>query len=1344
MEWHVSPDEMLLGAVTSVEWSDSLQEGTQSLVVTIDDMVVQNVRYQYAGPVIGFSVFNITAEGTHPVVLDITRDGCSISFHNLSFASSKEFQQSARDSNSTTEPQFRNAGLCVDKKQQSKLVTVYAPLTPDVATIRPVKNIVFIPPGIASATFIVAIPRVSLYTTSYQLNVTIVWGLNSIPNSTVSQVLNPAAGETTINVTRTFVSPAEITITATFRNPFSEQKTSAEISVRNRAKVGEVSVLAENGSSISSVLSASGDGTRIVVAPPNTNLLVTTNSSSTDATYWNLTFQGERKSQPKLPFIISFKQEGKYTLSLSSGGGKGGASLPAVVEVLVRRPLAPITVLTQPAFLRAGMPLVVGVMVPEVMGACVILDRGEGLPLLGWKGVGGCDASPPGAVEWQSEGYSARITHLFTPRSPLVKVQATLYTAVGLQTSQATSQVVPQGPCRSISVRTKTAANATISSVKRSAVARVRSTVVADCDPGTVTSIDWVISPSIEKNLTELDQFRAELQNASGSKTLPENSLLFDRNTAFASNIEMDNVTTSDTSIGIPPHTLDFGLYEVAVYYNVTLYDNTTGESLWSAGRASALVEVVSTSLVVGAVRGGATAVTRGRIHFDASAASYDYDQADGRLASYEWWCKKAGENWPDDASKGSSSSPGCFGKGPERISKPSGDGSVLDLAATEFKGAPMDVVLKVVAVSVDGRRQAGEVKVKVVQGSPPPLILGCLPPQACHPRPSGNLFVSPNRLILQSECDMPPDSEKPPDGNGCLAGMSYSWQVHGVVDVMEPEKKVLLDLVDTNTTTGLDQSNLVLLDKFWETFSEYRQFTIAVSGVHSSDPTPGFASLSIIVNQAPENGSCYIVDDISPDGITALVQAIVVACSDWVDPEGSSITKYTYYGVVNKKKLPLSFGPSPSQKMILPAASALQLYAEVADEEGSAAKHLIDVIETKLPSVEQVEQYEKDEVREKAVAALDQLKVGQLLQAEASLEGLALPGSKVGPLTAEEMEALRQRSLNKNSKMVGAVDNFAKDSMDDVVQVTSILGAVAYPLPATAEDAAVASIVSLAGSTSSSSSAAQASAMAGTASGVVASLVKGVNENVAGKTRMGASGPSQVLKKCYNETICWTKLLLCLTDTPFTNETLQTVHDIGASNMKINNEVTPGASQEPPHSLYDSFVSVIYAFFDHIRADESPSAVTSKPSQSAAFDALDMEQIQSLAILLDVSQYNSTNDTTEISNFLKSEQHLCLALRAMQCAVEHYGVDLTKELFNLEYEDVLNTTDGISCAQHLKNLAHKNPAAAQANDKEIEQLNQTSARFSPQVVSKISQFIPGVRHAKHPYYSTASSCMKA
>ncbi|KAF2356145.1 hypothetical protein FHG87_013105, partial [Trinorchestia longiramus] len=90
--------------------------------------------------------------------------------------------------------------------------------------------------------------------------------------------------------------------------------------------------------------------------------------------------------------------------------------------------------------------------------------------------------------------------------------------------------------------------------------------------------------------------------------------------------------------------------------------------------------------------------------------------------------------------------------------------------------------------------------------------------------------------------------------------------------------------------------------------------------------------------------------------------------------------------------------------------------------------------------------------VMEKAVAALDQLKVGQLLQAEASLQFRALPGSKVGPMTAEEAEAARLRSLNKNTKMVGAVDNFATDDMDDVVQVTGILGAVAYPLPEDAE----------------------------------------------------------------------------------------------------------------------------------------------------------------------------------------------------------------------------------------------------------------------------------------------------
>ncbi|KAF2351711.1 hypothetical protein FHG87_017532, partial [Trinorchestia longiramus] len=162
--------------------------------------------------------------------------------------------------------------------------------------------------------------------------------------------------------------------------------------------------------------------------------------------------------------------------------------------------------------------------------------------------------------------------HTFFPRTPLVTVRATLHTAFGTEESTASSQVVPEGPCRGMTIDLKTAVNGPLLTVKRSAVARVRSQALLDCDEDSVSSIEWVAVPSVKPNRTETMKFREELQELAGEDTLVDHTLLHDRHTAVSSSLDLGNSSTSDVSLGIPPHTLDFGLYDVAVYYNVTRY----------------------------------------------------------------------------------------------------------------------------------------------------------------------------------------------------------------------------------------------------------------------------------------------------------------------------------------------------------------------------------------------------------------------------------------------------------------------------------------------------------------------------------------------------------------------------------------------------------------------------------------------------------------------------------------------------------------------------------------------------------------------------------------------------
>lgn len=53
-----------------------------------------------------------------------------------------------------------------------------------------------------------------------------------------------------------------------------------------------------------------------------------------------------------------------------------------------------------------------------------------------------------------------------------------------------------------------------------------------------------------------------------------------------------------------------------------------------------------------------------------------------------------------------------------------------------------------------------------------------------------------------------------------------------------------------------------------------------------------GSASIIFKVNQAPISGNCYI----KPISGYAQDTEFIISCSDWVDPDNDTITKYEYY----------------------------------------------------------------------------------------------------------------------------------------------------------------------------------------------------------------------------------------------------------------------------------------------------------------------------------------------------------------------------------------------------------------------------------------------------------------
>ncbi|KAF2351712.1 hypothetical protein FHG87_017533, partial [Trinorchestia longiramus] len=110
---------------------------------------------------------------------------------------------------------------CTKKSFQRKRIAVYTPLAASYATLQAERSIVFVPPGLTTATFSINIPNISLYTGLYTLNVTLDWGSNGGPDPPVTRKLNVAEGETSMNVSKTFTAAAAVILTATFSNPVS-------------------------------------------------------------------------------------------------------------------------------------------------------------------------------------------------------------------------------------------------------------------------------------------------------------------------------------------------------------------------------------------------------------------------------------------------------------------------------------------------------------------------------------------------------------------------------------------------------------------------------------------------------------------------------------------------------------------------------------------------------------------------------------------------------------------------------------------------------------------------------------------------------------------------------------------------------------------------------------------------------------------------------------------------------------------------------------------------------------------------------------------------------------------
>lgn len=236
------------------------------------------------------------------------------------------------------------------------------------------------------------------------------------------------------------------------------------------------------------------------------------------------------------------------------------------------------------------------------------------------------------------------------------------------------------------------------------------------------------------------------------------------------------------------------------------------------------------------------------------------------------------------------------------------------------------------------------------------------------------------------------------------------------------------------------------------------------------------------------------------------------------------------------------------------------------------------------------------------------------------------------------------------------------------------------------------------------------------------------MNENVGGRASARPSSPAEVVQYCKTTISCWARLLMCCTGNPVTNDSLSVIIENWNKTLAMirKNKKTQfsyamleqGSSiAEDPYGLEDGISLILSTLAPstidktEVEADfskvlnnmpafsapvtESPYAVFDGPLKGL----LNQDHMDSLLILLSTSSSNSTlNETVDLPD--TPEDHDCFSLTALQCALQHYEEHMVKEIFNLDFEVVMNMTAEENCTEQLQEIAGKNPAAAQANGK--------------------------------------------
>lgn len=245
----------------------------------------------------------------------------------------------------------------------------------------------------------------------------------------------------------------------------------------------------------------------------------------------------------------------------------------------------------------------------------------------------------------------------------------------------------------------------------------------------------------------------------------------------------------------------------------------------------------------------------------------------------------------------------------------------------------------------------------------------------------------------------------------------------------------------------------------------------VTYKGKTRSKKAVGLSSLTIKINDPPENGTCTIqIEKPGADGKPKLVPAktgralldeFYILCEKWVDPNAHSVNKFIFKTIKTTDKgtemSVLYSGPLPDAKVVLPLGT-FELMAEIHEEAGAYTKFQINPrFPTYLPDEADYKAVDLTAMLKRFAEVGDQARVSQILQADASIRAAACwfdmecslsqkgitetDPEKMDDAQKEEYNSLIRTVTKTNTEAIkSAKDNLQFENVDQLEQGASTL----------------------------------------------------------------------------------------------------------------------------------------------------------------------------------------------------------------------------------------------------------------------------------------------------------------